>query len=493
RRQHLLSLRKQRKIDIAQGHRPDFITENYYIRESDWQVGPIPADLQNRKIEITGPTDRKMVINALNSGANGFMADFEDSNCPSWNNMIEGQINLRDAVRGTIEFTDEQKNKHYCLNDKTATLLVRPRGWHLEETHVECDGQPVSGSIFDFALYLFHNHQVLNERNSGAYFYLPKMENHLEARLWNDIFIESQCLLNIPYGSIKATVLIETLLAAFEMEEIIYELKDHCAGLNCGRWDYIFSMIKTFCNNRDFILPDRAQVTMTSPNLRAYCLKLIQTCHKRGAFAMGGMAAQIPIKGDDEANMKAIAAVKKDKLREVQDGHDGTWVAHPGLVKIARDVFDANFKGDNQLDVLQEKIQITADDLLICPQGTITWRGFLDNIEVGLKYLYAWIGGNGCVPINHLMEDAATAEIARAQLWQWAKFKISTAEGKVIDRDILKTEIEKQVKKFNEMPEIKEKSDLQKAADIFGKIVLDDNFEDFITLPAYREILKKGW
>ncbi|MEM7072485.1 MAG: malate synthase A, partial [Pseudomonadota bacterium] len=406
RRCELLDLRMTRQGAIDQGHRPGFLAETAHIRNGNWQVAPIPADLQDRRVEITGPTSRKMVINALNSGARVFMADFEDSNCPTWDNIIDGQINMRDAISGTIDFTDPKSGKHYALAENPATLIVRPRGWHLEEAHLLVDGQPVSASIFDFALFFFHNHEAAKKRGTGTYFYLPKMESHLEARLWNDVFVAAQSCLGVEIGTIKATVLIETILAAFEMDEILYELRDHAAGLNCGRWDYIFSMIKRFRNHSEFQMPDRAQVTMTSPNMRAYCLLAIQTCHKRGAHAIGGMAAQIPIKDDEQANAQALDKVMADKQREAEDGHDGSWVAHPGLVPIALNAFNARMKSANQLDRKREDVDVSAEDLLQVPQGTITDAGVLNNIQVGLRYLTAWVAGNGCVPIFNLMEDA---------------------------------------------------------------------------------------
>lgn len=425
RRQELLARRQVVQAKYDAGALPDFLTETEEIRAGDWKVGPIPADLLDRRVEITGPVDRKMVINALNSGASTFMADFEDSNAPTWANNIEGQQNLADAVRRTITF-DQPGGKSYKLNDKTATLLVRPRGWHLDEAHVVLNclgadrhGKPISGSLFDFGLYFFHNAKELLARGSGPYFYLPKMQSHLEARLWNDVFTLSQQVLNVPHGSIRATVLIETLPAAFEMDEILFELRDHSAGLNCGRWDYIFSYIKTLKNHADRVLPDRKDVSMTQPNMAAYTRLVVQTCHKRGIHAMGGMAAQIPIKNDPVANDAAMERVKADKLREVSGGHDGTWVAHPGLVATAKDIFDAGMKTPNQIAITPNKAPVSREELLLTPIGKRTEHCLRENIRVGVQYIEAWLSGNGCVPLYNLMEDAATAEISRSQVWQW--------------------------------------------------------------------------
>src|ERR1700693_1579696 len=418
RREELLQRRARRQAEIDAGKMPDFLPETEHIRQGDWSIAPIPADLQDRRVEITGPAERKMVINALNSGAKVFMADFEDSLSPTWEGAIQGQINLRDAVNLTISYTAPE-GKQYALQEKTATLLVRPRGWHLPEKHVFIDGKQVSGGLFDFGLYFFHNVKSLLERGTGPYFYLPKLENHLEARLWNDVFVLAQEELGIPQGTIKATVLIETILATFEMDEILYELRDHSAGLNCGRWDYIFSAIKKFRNIPDFTLPDRAQVTMTTHFMRSYSLLAIKTCHRRNAHAIGGMAAQIPIKNDPKANEEALARVRADKKREVNDGHDGTWVAHPGLVAIAMEEFDAVMKGPNQIYRKREDVHVTAADLLKVPEGTITEAGLRNNISVSVQYLESWLRGSGCVPINNLMEDAATTEISRSQIWEW--------------------------------------------------------------------------
>ncbi|MBX6395676.1 MAG: malate synthase A, partial [Alicyclobacillaceae bacterium] len=418
-RRALLAKRAERQKELDAGKLPDFLPETKDIRESDWTVGPIPADLQDRRVEITGPAgDRKMVINALNSGAKVFMADFEDANSPTWSNCIQGQINLRDAVNRTITYTSPE-GKHYALKDDIAVLMVRPRGWHLEEKHVRVDGKPMSGSLFDFGLFFFHNAKNLIRRGTGPYFYLPKMESYLEARLWNDVFHFAQDTLGIPRGTIKATVLLETILATFEMDEILYELRDHITGMNCGRWDYIFSYIKKFRNHPNVIFPDRNLVTMTVPFMRAYTLLTIKTCHRRGAFAIGGMAAQIPVKNDPKANEDAFAKVRADKEREARDGHDGTWVAHPGLVPVAMEVFNTLMPGPNQLHVKREDVQVTAADLLALPEGPITEAGLRNNVSVGVQYIEAWLRGSGAVPIFNLMEDAATAEIARAQVWQW--------------------------------------------------------------------------
>src|SRR4051812_3295477 len=420
RRQELLARRAARQKEFDAGKLPDFLPETRQVRENDWKIAGQPKDMLDRRVEITGPTDRKMVINALNSGASTFMADFEDANCPTWFNMIDGQINLRDAVRRTI--TLEQGTKRYQLKEKTAVLLPRPRGWHLDEKHMLVDGAAVAGGIFDFALYFFHNAKELIARGSGPYFYLPKMESHLEARLWNDIFIAAQNELGIPRGTIRATALIETVVAAFEMDEILYELREHSSGLNIGRWDYIFSCIKKFRSNTGFCLADRSQVTMTAPFMRAYALLLVKTCHARGAPAMGGMAAQIPIKNDPQANEAALAKVRADKLREVSDGCDGTWVAHPALVPVAKAVFDQHMPQPNQYGRQRPDVKITPADLLdFQPAKPITETGLRNNISVGIQYLGAWHAGNGCVPVFNLMEDAATAEISRSQIWQWMR------------------------------------------------------------------------
>jgi malate synthase len=488
RREELLARRVQRQAEIDSGKLPDFLPETAHIRESEWTVAPIPADLMDRRVEITGPVDRKMIINALNSGAKVYMADFEDSHSPAWQTTIEGQINLGHAIDGTISFTSPE-GKQYRLNEKIATLLVRPRGWHLNEKHVLIDGKPISGGIFDFALYFFHNAKKLIAKGTGPYFYLPKLESHLEARLWNDIFVMAQQELGIPNGTIRATVLIETILATFEMDEILYELRDHSSGLNCGRWDYIFSAIKKFRNLPAFIYPDRAQVTMTTHFMRSYSLLLIKTCHRRNAHAMGGMAAQIPIKNDPKANEEALERVRADKRREATDGHDGTWVAHPGLVPIAMEEFDAVMKGPHQIDRKREDVHVTAADLLAVPSGTITEGGVRNNISVSLQYLESWLRGIGCVPIFNLMEDAATVEIARSQLWQWLHHpKGILADGRKFTADLYHQfqaeELQKLKQALGEQEFAQRKFDT--AAKILDQIILNDQFVEFLTLPAYQ-------
>lgn len=488
RRLEVLKQRVVRQARIEADERPDFLPETRHIREDmSWKVAPVPSDLQDRRVEITGPTERKMVINALNSGAKVFMTDFEDSNAPTWENMIQGQINLRDAVRKTITFHDEARGKTYQLNAETAVLLVRPRGWHLDEKHFMVDGQPIAGGIFDFGLYFFHNVEELLKRGSGPYFYLPKIESHLEARLWNDIFNMAQDLLNIPRGTIKATVLIETILAAFETEEILYELRDHSAGLNCGRWDYIFSYIKKFRHDPAFMLPDRAQVTMTVPFMRNYSLQVIKTCHKRGAHAMGGMAAQIPIKNDPEANAQALEKVRQDKLREVQDGHDGTWVAHPGLVETAMTVFNEHMPKANQIDRQRDDVHVTADDLLKPSEGTITEGGLRLNLRVGIQYLEAWLGGNGCVPLYSLMEDAATAEISRTQIWQWLHHRATLDDGRTVNPELYGELFEQELDAIRQEvgDERFNNGHFQRAGELFDKMIREYDFIDFLTLPAY--------
>jgi len=489
RRQELLARRAARQKEFDAGKRPDFLPETKKIREQEWIVAPQPKDLLERRVEITGPTDRKMVINALNSGASTFMADFEDANCPTWHNMIDGQVNLRDAVRRTISL--EQSGKRYRLNERTAVLIPRPRGWHLDEKHFHVDGRPVSGSLFDFALFFFHNAKELLARGSGPYFYLPKMESHLEARLWNDVFVFSQEELGVAQGSIKATALIETLVAAFEMDEILHELREHSAGLNIGRWDYIFSCIKKFRANPDFCLADRSQVTMTAPFMRAYALLLVKTCHRRGAPAMGGMAAQIPIKNDAAANDAALEKVRQDKLREVTDGCDGTWVAHPGLVPIARQVFDEHMRGPNQYGRQRADVNVSAKDLLdFQPEKPITEAGLRNNISVGIQYLGAWLAGNGCVPVFNLMEDAATAEISRSQIWQW----IRSPKGVLEDGRKVTAELFRQLL-AEELPKVRtylgdtaySAGEYEEAARLFDKLIVGD-YVEFLTLPAYQHI-----
>jgi len=437
RRRERLQARVARQAQLDAGALPDFLPDTQRVRHAAWTGPPVPRDLTDRRVEITGPVDRKMIINALNSGARVFMADFEDSHAPTWRATIDGQINLRDAVRGTISYASPEGKKDQP-NEPRATLMVRPRGWHLVEKHILVDGDPVSASLFDFGLFFFHNAAELIARGTGPYFYLPKLESHLEARLWNDVFNFAQDALGVPRGTIRATVLIETILAAFEMDEILYELRDHSAGLNCGRWDYIFSFIKKFRNRASAVLPDRAQVTMDRAFLKAYVDLLIHTCHRRGVHAMGGMAAQIPIKNDPVANDAALARVRADKLREVRAGHDGTWVAHPGLVPIAQAVFDQQMPRSNQLDVSRDDVRVTPADLLEIPKGTITAEGLKTNIDVGVRYLAAWLSGNGCVPIHNLMEDAATAEICRTQIWQWLRHGARMADGRVVTADLVR-------------------------------------------------------
>ena len=494
RRQELMAQRAQRQREFDAGKFPDFLPETRNIRESEWTVGPIPADLQNRRVEITGPTDRKMVINALNCGANVFMADFEDSNAPTWSNMIEGQINLRDAIRSSITFQSSE-GKQYRLNAQTATLLVRPRGWHLMEHHLQVDSTPVSGALFDFALYVFHNAKEAIAHNTGPYFYLPKMESHLEARLWNDIFVMAQRELGLPLGTIKATVLIETVLAAFEMDEILYELREHCVGLNIGRWDYIFSCIKKFRSNKNFCLADRSQVTMTSPFMRAYALLLVKTCHRRKAFAMGGMAAQIPIKNDPAANEAATAKVRADKEREATDGCDGTWVAHPGLVGIAREIFDRHMPGANQVSRQRPDVQVTAKDLLdFKPEAPITEAGLRNNISVGIHYIGAWLAGNGCVPVYNLMEDAATAEISRSQIWQWMRSpKGVLDDGRKVTKDMFRKLLPEELARVRRElgEEAWSEGRYEEAAKLFDEITTSDDYVEFLTLRGYEWLTRK--
>jgi len=491
RRRELLERRREVQKKIEGGWLPDFRADTAAVREGDWKVGRIPADLLDRRVEITGPVDRKMVINALNSGANVFMADFEDASTPTWSNLIEGHLNLRDANTGTIAFDDPQNGRHYKLNPKHAVLLVRPRGWHLEEAHLLVDGQRMSGSLFDFGLYFFHNAKALLAKGSGPYFYLPKMEHCEEARLWNDVFVAAQQQLGVPNGTVKVTVLIETIMATFEMEEILYELKDHIVGLNCGRWDYIFSFIKKFRSRPDFVLPDRGQVTMTSHFLRSYSQHLIKVCHRRGAFAMGGMAAQIPIKNDPKANDEALGKVRADKQREVGDGHDGTWVAHPGLVPIAKKIFDAGMSGPNQLARQRQDVNVGARDLLTVPTGSITEAGLRQNLSVGVQYVEAWLRGVGCVPIFNLMEDAATAEISRAQVWQWVRHGARIAGGAAIDAALVARTMEEELEKIRASvgDAAYAAGRYREAADMFVEMVTTDDFQDFLTLPAYERVV----
>ena len=474
----LLERRRAAQKRFNAGARPDFLPETAAIRNGDWKVAAIPADLLDRRVEITGPVDRKMIINALNSGANVFMADFEDATSPTWENLIDGQANLMDAVRRTISY-ESDAGKRYTLKPPLATLMVRPRGFHLPEKHFDVDGRPAPGMLFDFGLYLFHNAKALADAATGPYFYLPKMQSHFEARLWNEIFVHAQAALGIPAGTIKVTVLIETLPAAFEMDEILFELRDHIVGLNCGRWDYIFSSIKTLQNDASFMVPDRGQVTMEAPFLRAYTQLLIKTCHRRGAFAMGGMAAQIPIKDDPDANAKAMEKVRADKLREVREGHDGTWVAHPALVSIAKQVFDEGMPGPNQLQRLREDVAANAAALLEPPAGTRTEAGLRHNIRVGIQYLEAWLRGQGAVPIYNLMEDAATAEISRTQIWQWIRHRAALDDGRTVTRPMVQQLIAEESAGRNEQ-----------ARALFEAVATSEELADFLTLPAYEVLVK---
>lgn len=460
---------------------PDFLPETASIRDADWQVSPAPADLLDRRVEITGPPSRKMLINALNSGATHYMADLEDATSPTWFNVVDGQVNLKDAVRRDVTFHDPRKGKDYALDDTIATLLVRPRGWHLDERHATVDGRAVSASLFDFGLYVFHNVQAALARGTGIYLYLPKLEHHDEAKLWDDVFVFAEDTLGVPRGTIRVTVLVETLPAAFQLDEILYALREHIVGLNCGRWDYIFSTIKHL---DDRVLPDRGQVGMTAPFMQAYTRLVIRTCHRRGAHAMGGMAAQIPLK-DPQANAAALEKVRVDKVREVTDGHDGTWVAHPGLVPLAREVFDAHMPGPNQLDRMRDD-GIGRDDLLHLPDGTRTLAGVRQNVQVGVRYLEAWLRGQGCVPLFGLMEDAATAEISRTQLWQWRRHGALLEDGTPVTGALIDAELDALLatdearapgRRFTE------------AADLFRRLVHSDRLEPFLTVPAYEQLL----
>ena len=485
-RRRLLARRAdiQRRLDA--GWKPDFPPETKAIRDGNWRVAPIPRDITDRRIEITGPTDRKMVINALNCGANVYMADFEDATTPSWDNLIEGQMNLSDAVRRKIAFDDPETGRHYALNDKTAVLFVRPRGWHLPEKHVVVDGEPMAGALLDFGLFFFHNAKELVARGTGPYFYLPKIESHLEARLWNEVFLHAQTQLGLPKGTIRATVLIETIMAAFEMDEILWELRDHSAGLNCGRWDYIYSFIKKFAEDPACIMPDRAQVTMITHFLRGYSLLLIKTCHRREIHAMGGMAAQIPIRDDPAANEAAMEKVRADKLREAGDGHDGTWVAHPGLVAIAKEIFDREMPQPNQIARKRQDIHVSASDLLVVPQGTITEAGLRQNLNVGIGYIEAWLCGTGCVPLYNLMEDAATAEISRAQIWQWIRHGAKLEDGRVVDVALCRAVLDEELGKLRAVPG--DGTRYEDAANLFRELIEAEVFPEFLTLPAYDMI-----
>ena len=494
RRQALLAARREQAAARRAGERPDFLAATRHIRESEWRVAPIPADLQDRRVEITGPVDRKMVINALNSGARMFMAVFEDATAPTWHNLIDGQRNLRDAMRGDIEYT-APGGKHYRLGPEPATLLVRPRGWHLPEKHVLLEGEPIGGALLDFALYAFHNGATARARGTGLYYYLPKLESWHEAELWNAVIDATEDHLGLPRGTVRVTVLIETLPAAFQMDEILHALREHIVGLNCGRWDYIFSFIKCFHHDAGCLLPDREQVTMTAPFLRAYSQLLIRTCHRRGAFAMGGMAAQIPIRDDAAAHEAAMQKVRADKEREAGDGHDGTWVAHPGLVPIAQAVFDAHMPGPNQIERLRDDVSVTAADLLAVPGGTITERGVRGNLRAALGYLEAWLGGQGCVPLNHLMEDAATAEIARAQLWQWTHHDARLDDGRPVSLPLVQAWLREECAALSDAGGAAQPPGRAgpgavggrhaQAADLLEQTLLDDEFADFITLAAY--------
>ncbi|MCC6538001.1 MAG: malate synthase A [Bryobacterales bacterium] len=481
RRLELLAARQARTAELQAGKLPNFLESTRDIREGKWRVAPIPPALADRRVEITGPVDRKMIINALNCGASVFMADLEDANSPTWSNSVDGQVNLRDAVRRTISFQNPD-GKQYKLNDKIATLLIRPRGWHLVEKHALVDGKPMSGGLFDFGLAFFHNAKQQLANGQGPYYYLPKMESHLEARLWNDVFVFAQNYCDVPQGSVRATVLVETILASFEMHEILWELKDHSAGLNCGRWDYIFSYIKKLGHDARFILPNRAQVTMDKDFLNAYVQLLIQTCHAREIHAMGGMAAQIPIKNDAAANEAALAKVRADKLREVKAGHDGTWVAHPGLVPVAKEIFDAHMPTPNQIHVKREEVSVSQMDLLKAHQGEMTYDGLRVNVDVGIQYLEAWLNGNGCVPIYNLMEDAATAEISRSQVWQWVRHSVKLADGRTVTPELVRETIDKELAEKPGTP------NKPLAAKLFAEMMTSGEFTEFLTLVAYDHI-----
>ena len=487
-REQLLVRRVQRQAQIDRGIKPEFLPETRAVREADWTIAPTPAEIADRRVEITGPAERKMIINALNSGANVFLADLEDSLAPTWDNVVRGQINLHDTVRRTISYHNPE-GKHYALNPRTAVLFVRPRGWHLIEKHVLVDGQPVSASLFDFGLYFFHNAKALLERGTAPYFYLPKLESHLEARLWNEVFLWAQERLKIPRGTIKATVLIETILAAFEMDEILYELREHSAGLNCGRWDYLFSAIKKFNRDPDFILADRGLVTMTAPFMRAYSLLLIQTCHRRHAHAMGGMAAQIPIKSDPAANEAALAKVRTDKEREVHDGHDGTWVAHPGLVALAKEVFDQHMNTPNQIQRKCDDVRVVASDLLaFSPHAPITEVGLRHNIEVGIEYLGGWLAGTGCVQMHHLMEDAATAEISSSQTWHWIRSQKGVlSDGRKVTLEMAQKMIPEELRRIRQSlgESVFAAGKYELAAQLFDRYLATEPLPQFMTLLGY--------
>jgi malate synthase len=491
RRKELLHQRTVLQKEFDEGKKPNFLEETRNIRESNWTVAPVPADLQDRRVEITGPaSDPKMVINAFNSGAKVFMADFEDANSPTYENCIQGQISLRDAINGTLNFT-APNGKHYKLNENHAVLLVRPRGWHLTERHFLIEGEPISGGLFDFGLFLYHNAKTLIEKGSGPYFYLPKLENAKEAKLWNDVFIFAQDELGIPQGTIKATVLIETITAAFEADEILYELKEHSAGLNCGRWDYIFSTIKKFRSHKDFILPDRALVTMEVPFMRAYTLYVVKTCHKRNAHAIGGMAAQIPVKNDEEANRSAFEKVRKDKEREANDGFDGSWVAHPGLVPTVLEVFNEHMPTPNQVERKRDDVRVTAGQLVEMPDGDITESGLRTNINVGIQYIEAWLLGRGAVPLFNLMEDAATAEISRAQVWQWIRHEKGILnDGRKVTFELVDEMIDEELEKIKiQLGEERfENGKFDEATALFRNLIEQDEFLEFLTIPGYEKL-----
>jgi malate synthase len=489
-RKQLLARRVDRQHRFDAGELPDFLPETRHIREQGWKVASLPKDLLDRRVELTGPVDRKMVINALNSGAEVYMADFEDACSPSWENLIDGQINLKDRWAGKLDFVDSQTKKSYKLNDKPAVLMVRPRGWHLLEDHVIIDGASIAGALFDFGLYFFHNAKRTIGAGTGPYFYLPKIESHHEARLWNDVFAFAQSKLGLPLGTIKATVLIETLPAGFEMDEILYEMRDHITGLNCGRWDYIFSFIKRLGKNKRFLTPDRATMTMDKAFLHAYSLLLIRTCHRRGAFAMGGMAAQIPVKGDASANEAAFKKVRADKEREAGDGHDGTWVAHPDLVPVAEQVFHRLMKTPNQLDKLRQDVKITRDQLLEMHQGERTEEGLRLNIRVGVQYIEAWLRGRGAVPLYNLMEDAATAEISRSQVWQWIYHRARLADGREVTPGLFESILDDEMEKVRQAigPTTYDSGRFEDAVELFREMSLALEIEEFLTIPAYRLI-----
>ncbi|WP_301933005.1 malate synthase A [Ferruginibacter sp.] len=494
RRKQLLNDRQLLQVKLDAGWQPGLLPETESIRNSAWLIASVPDIIKDRRVEITGPVDRKMIINACNSGANIFMADFEDSNAPSWDNTIGGQINLKDAINRNINFYNAENGKEYTLNEKTATLFIRPRGWHLDEKHIELDGEPVSASLVDFGLYFFHNAKTLLKNGAGPFFYLPKLESYKEARLWNDVFTFAQNYCGVAHGSIKATVLVETILASFQLHEILWELRDHSAGLNCGRWDYIFSFIKKFRNVPQHVFPDRAQVTMTVPFMRAYTQLVIKTCHQRGAHAIGGMAAQIPIRGNEKANEAALQKVKADKLREVKDGHDGTWVAHPGLVSLAKEVFDEFMKTPNQLHVKREDFSCTEKELLQVPGGTITEAGLRHNINVGILYLESWLRGNGAAALYNMMEDAATAEICRTQVWQWVRSKAKLDDGREINLNLYIDLRDDEIESIKNAAgsKVYQAGQYVQAICIFNKLVVQDKWEDFLTLPAYDLILSNN-